>query len=210
MALDVTREYYERYWTSGKEASPDADLLTDDRVKMFLRYSGAQRGRLLDAGCGAGKAMALLVAAGYQATGLDISLSALEKMRVHSSAAGAVAGVLDSSLPFADGTFDTVFCCEVIEHLLDVPRSLAEMRRVLRPGGTLFLSTPYHGRLKNLALALLGFEQHYDPAGPHIRFFTVKSLSHLLVQNGFRLERTLYLGRVWPIWMDMLIWAAKV
>ncbi len=210
MALDVTREYYERYWTSGKEASPDADLLTDDRVKMFLRYSGAQRGRLLDAGCGAGKAMALLVAAGYQATGLDISLSALEKMRAHSSAAGAVAGVLDSSLPFADGTFDTVFCCEVIEHLLDVPRSLAEMRRVLRPGGTLFLSTPYHGRLKNLALALLGFEQHYDPAGPHIRFFTVKSLSHLLVQNGFRLERTLYLGRVWPIWMDMLIWAAKV
>lgn len=209
MALDLVREYYERYWTSGEEAPPDVDLLTEDRVKIFLRYSKGRRGRLLDAGCGAGRVMALLAAAGNRVTGIDVSLRALEKARAHSSA-GTVAGVLDSSLPFADETFDTVFSSEVIEHLLDVPTALAEMRRVLRPGGRLFLSTPYHGRLKNLAMALLGFEKHYDPAGPHVRFFTAKSLSHLLEQNGFSLVRITYLGRFWPVWMDMLLWAEKV
>lgn len=210
MALDVTREYYERYWASGEEAPPDFDRLTEDRVKMLLRCSGHERGRLLDAGCGAGRATALLAAAGYRVTGIDISLSALEKARAHSMTASTVAGILDLSLPFADGTFDTVFSCEVIEHLFDIQRYLAEMRRVLRPGGRLFLSTPYHGRLKNLVLALQGFERHYDPAGPHIRFFTAKSLSHLLQQSGFRLEKTSYLGRFWPLWMDMLMWAERI
>lgn len=154
--------------------------------------------------------MALLVAAGYQVTGLDISLAALERARAHAPGTGVVAGAVDSSLPFADASFDAVLSCEVIEHLLDVPRSLAEMRRILQPGGKLFLSTPYHGRMKNLGLAMLGFDRHFDPSGPHIRFFTLKSLIHLLSHNGFQVRKTCCLGRFWPIWMNMLVWAERV
>lgn len=207
---DAAREYYELYWTPGKDAPPDTDPLSEDRIKYFLRYSGTRRGRLLDAGCGGGRTMALLAAAGYQATGIDISLGALQRLHSSSPSANVVAGPVDTSLPFADDSFDTVLSCEVIEHLLDTSRSLSEMRRVLRPGGTLFLSTPYHGTLKNLVLALRGFERHFDPAGPHIRFFTVKSLKQLLADSGFRVNRTLCLGRFWPLWMNMLIWAERI
>ena len=210
MAVDVARDYYERYWTAGETAPPDTDPLTEDRVRMFLRYSAGRRGALLDAGCGGGRSMALLAEAGYQVTGIDISLGALGKARAHSRAASVVAGVIDSSLPFADGSFDAVLSCEVIEHLLDVTRSLAEMNRVLRPGGRLFLSTPYHGLVKNLVLAVHGFEKHFDPDGGHIRFFTPKSLRQLLERSGFKVERILCLGRFWPLWMNMLILAEKI
>ncbi len=154
--------------------------------------------------------MALLAEAGYQVTGIDISLGALGKARAYSRTASVVAGVIDSSLPFADGSFDAVLSCEVIEHLLDVTRSLAEMNRVLRPGGRLFLSTPYHGLVKNLVLAVHGFEKHFDPDGGHIRFFTPKSLRQLLERSGFKVERILCLGRFWPLWMNMLILAEKI
>ena len=209
MSLNVAKEYYEQYWAPGTEAPPDTDPLTEDRITMFLRYSETRRGTLLDAGCGGGRAMALLAAAGYRVTGIDISLAALERAHAHTSGAGVVAGAIDSSLPFADESFDAVLSCEVIEHLVDVPRALSEMRRVLRPGGRLFLSTPYHGRLKNLALALHGFDRHFDPTGPHIRFFSLRSLTHLLDRNGFRVTKTFCLGRFWPLWMNMLVWAEK-
>lgn len=209
MSLNVAKDYYEQYWTPGAEAPPDTDPLTEDRVKMFLRYGEASQGRLLDAGCGGGRAMSLLSAAGYQVTGVDISVGALGRAQTQAAGAGVCAGALDTALPFAAGSFGTVFSCEVIEHLVDVPRALAEMCRVLEPGGKLFLSTPYHGTLKNLALALHGFDQHFDPAGPHIRFFSLKSLTELLNRSGFRVTRTFCLGRFWPLWMNMLVWAEK-
>ncbi len=210
MSLDATRDYYERYWTPGTETPPDLDPLTKDRINVFLRQGAPHQGRVLDAGCGGGRSTALLAAAGYQVTGIDISAAALRRAKANVSSAGLVMGGVDSSLPFANDSFDVVFSSEVIEHLVDVNRALAEMRRVLRPSGKIFLSTPYHGRLKNLLLALRGFDQHFDPAGPHIRFFSLNSLTVMLDRNGFRVRGHFCMGRFWPIWMNMLVWAEKV
>lgn len=210
MGLDVARDYYERYWQSCEGVSTDTDPLTESRVRLFLHSNAGKRGTLLDAGCGGGRAMALVAEAGYQVTGVDISLGALGKARTRSRQANVVAGAVDSTLPFADRSFDAALSCEVIEHLLDVPRFLSELNRVLRPGGRVFLSTPYHGLTKNLVLSVLGLEKHFDPAGAHVRFFTPKSLRQLLEQSGFRLKRTFFLGRFWPLWMNMLALAEKV
>jgi SAM-dependent methyltransferase len=210
MAIGAARDYYERYWSASEGAPPDTDPLTESRVKLFLRYSEGRRGTLLDAGCGGGRAMSLLADAGYQVTGIDISLGALGKARARSLQAIVVAGVVDSALPFADCSFDAVLSCEVIEHLLDVPGFLSELNRVLRPGGSMFLSTPYHGLMKNLVLSSLCFEKHFDPEGAHIRFFTPKSLSRTVERSGFRLKRFSFLGRFWPLWMNMLISAEKI
>ena len=68
----------------------------------------------------------------------------------------------DAALPFDDGSFDLVLCAETIEHVRDVQLLLSEIRRVLRPGGTLALTTPAH-------LPLGG---RPDPLSPHLRFFT--------------------------------------
>ena len=65
---------------------------------------------------------------------------------------------------------------------------LAEVRRVLRWGGTLLATTPYHGRLSVAALALLpgrAFEDHFDPRADHLRFFPARSLVAVLRDAGF-------------------------
>src|SRR4030088_1416453 len=75
-------------------------------------------------------------------------------------------------LPFADGEFELVLCAETIEHVRDVQLFLSEVRRVLRPGGGLAVTTPSHDRMSALRLLVSGFESGFDPLSPHLRFFT--------------------------------------
>jgi 2-polyprenyl-3-methyl-5-hydroxy-6-metoxy-1,4-benzoquinol methylase len=81
----------------------------------------------------------------------------------------------DAPLPFADGEFDLVLCAETVEHVRDVQLFLSEIRRVLRPGGELALTTPAHGPLVR--------PEH--PLSPHLRAFTRRSLRELLDELGF-------------------------
>jgi 2-polyprenyl-6-hydroxyphenyl methylase/3-demethylubiquinone-9 3-methyltransferase len=81
-----------------------------------------------------------------------------------------------------------VWAGEVLEHVADVVGLLAEVRRVLRWGGTLLATTPYHGRLAVAALGLRpgrAFEDHFDPRADHLRFFTARSLTAVLRDAGF-------------------------
>jgi len=70
----------------------------------------------------------------------------------------------------------------------DVQLFLSEVRRVLRPGGGLALTTPDHGRRTALRLLLHGFESEFDPLSPHLRFFTRQSLTQLLEAMGFTVD----------------------
>ncbi|MCX6024463.1 MAG: class I SAM-dependent methyltransferase [Chloroflexi bacterium] len=97
--------------------------------------------RVLDAGCGAGANLEALRRYG-PTTGVDISPLALELARTRPGAR-LTAGSIDR-LPFADGVFDLVTCFDVIYHLQvqEDAAALREFRRVLRPGGVLFLRAP--------------------------------------------------------------------
>jgi SAM-dependent methyltransferase len=93
--------------------------------------------------------------------------------------------------PFSDGAFDVVLFCEVLEHLLEDPFfTLREIQRVLKPGGTLIVTTPNVIRLENVARLLAG-ENIYDPYsgygpyGRHNREYTLKELRLLLEHAGF-------------------------
>ena len=98
--------------------------------------------------------------------------------------------------PFPDNYFDVIFSSEVIEHLYDVDFVFNEFSRMLKPGGRLILTTPYHGVLKNLVIALFYFEQHYSLTWQHIRFYTKKSLGNMCRSHGLNPISWKSVGRV--------------
>lgn len=99
------------------------------------------------------------------------------------------------ALPFDDGAYDLVLCCEILEHLLINPsHMLSEIHRVLKPEGYLLLTTPNVARRGNL-LALLRGRNIYDRYhgngvyGRHNREYTVAELKSLLSANGFEISK---------------------
>jgi SAM-dependent methyltransferase len=98
-----------------------------------------RRRRALDAGCGHGFQTALLQALGYETHGVDLAAALLDLARARvPRAALACADVM--ALPYADGTFDVVSCCgSTLSFVADPDGALAELARVLRPGGRLLL-----------------------------------------------------------------------
>lgn len=140
--------------------------------------------RALDLGCGDGRLTLDLRA--RRITAADPSPVALARAgRRLGGRATLVELSPGAPLPFGDSAFNLVLCAETLEHVQDVQSLLSEVRRVLRPGGTLALTTPAHGRVTSLGVLLRGFERSFDPLGPHIRFFTARGLRTLLGEMGF-------------------------
>jgi SAM-dependent methyltransferase len=137
----------------------------------------------LDVGCGDGRLTAMLRA--RELTASDVSPVALERARSRVPHASFAALEPDDPLPFEDSSFELVLCAETLEHVRDVQFLLSELRRVLRPSGTLALTTPAHGRLTALSALVRGFDRVFDPLSPHLRFFTRRSLRRLLEAMGF-------------------------
>ncbi len=99
------------------------------------------------------------------------------------------------TLPHEDGEFDIVLLCEVLEHFTTDPlQAILEMKRVLKQGGTLILTTPNVARLENIA-RMLGGDNLYDPYsgygphGRHNREYTAHELTKLLTHAGFTIEQ---------------------
>jgi 2-polyprenyl-3-methyl-5-hydroxy-6-metoxy-1,4-benzoquinol methylase len=80
-----------------------------------------------------------------------------------------------------------VWAGEVIEHVADTAAWLSEVRRVLRSGGSLLVSTPAHPRLTlmRLVLSKRAFAGHFDPRGEHLRFYSRETLTRLIGDFGF-------------------------
>jgi SAM-dependent methyltransferase len=114
--------------------------------KVSYRFAGPYtEGReVLDYGCGSGYGSAEIAADAAQVTGVDVSHEAIEHARTHFSAPRLEFAPIEAErpLPFPDHSFDTVLSFQVIEHVRDPARYLSEVRRVLRPGGHLVLTTP--------------------------------------------------------------------
>ena len=157
------------------ELVPEQPGPPPEHLRRFVRSLGHVE-RALDLGCGDGRLTSELDAT--ELTAADVSPVALERARARLTGARLVELEPDAVLPFGDSSFDLVLCAETIEHVRDVQLLLSEIRRVLRPGGTLALSTP-----ANLPLG-----RRPDPLSPHLRFFTRRSLRRLLDELGFEVE----------------------
>jgi SAM-dependent methyltransferase len=143
-------------------------------------------GHALDLGCGDGRLTAHLRAPAL--TGADVSVVALARAAERVHGARLVRLEPDAPLPFDDGCYDLVLCAETLEHVRDVQLLLSEVRRVLKPGGMLAITTPGHSRLTALKLLFRGWESEFHPLSPHLRYFTRRSLTRLLDEMGFEVQ----------------------
>jgi 2-polyprenyl-3-methyl-5-hydroxy-6-metoxy-1,4-benzoquinol methylase len=173
------REYYEQLW----EGLPDERELPDFDFRLaFAREHVTAGQRVLDLGCGSGEFTSSLAAAGAQVIGAEVAETAiLAAQRLHPDGDFRLVP-FDGELPFDDDAFELVWASEVIEHVADTHLWLNEVRRVLRPGGRLLITTPSHGRLR---LLRDGIERYSPPLGDHLHLYTRRSLSGVLHDLGF-------------------------
>ena len=153
-----------------------------------------------------------LIASGYDVYGVDASESGIALASAQKPGTFFVMDVQQASLPapLQDKHFTTIISTEVIEHLYD-PRSFIRLaHRVLQQngGGRFILSTPYHGYLKNLVLALSGrLDDHHTVLwdGGHIKFFSRKTLQVMLEEEQFSVVDFAGAGRIPFMWKSMLV-----
>ena len=167
----MASRYDDELW----ELVPDDPGPPPSHLAAFVRGLGRAQ-RALDLGCGDGRLTAELDAA--ELTAADVSAVALGRARARLPGAALVELDPDAPLPLGDSAFDLVLCAETVEHVRDVQLFLSEIRRVLRPGGELALTTP----------AAPPLAPPQDPFSPHLRRFTRRSLRRALVELGFEVR----------------------
>lgn len=176
MERDFYREYFavedRHWWFIGRRR-----ILLD----VLERRLGPAPGRhaILDVGSGTGTMIEHLSRFG-DVRGVDFDPEAIRFCRERG--VQAVERIEGDRLPFADGSFDVVTSFDVLEHIEDDGAMLAEMHRVLRPGGTLLLAVP--------ALPFLWGPQ--DEISHHHRRYRHAELGAAVTAAGFRLERLTY------------------
>jgi len=217
--VDSRARFYQAYWSTLVDPIPADDPTTTERQTMLVQALNEFLGRpmegqrvqnVLDAGCGNGEFTRFIAQCGYETAGIDIAPAAVARARAGWPEGQFYEGSLEQTLPFNDAKFDAIWSTEVLEHLFDVHATLSEFNRVLREGGILILTIPFHGLIKNLAVALAGFERHYNPYISHVRFFTKRSLNHSLKRAGFEPVRWAGIGRLWPLYKSIFVVARKV
>ncbi len=178
-------DYHDALWKGVPEGLEPADFAR--RSTFLLSYVRAGE-RVLDVGCGEGRFAAELGKAGAEVVGIDVAAEPLRRARERYPELDLRQISAEGAWPLQDASFDAVWAGEVIEHVADTAGWLSELRRVLRSGGVLLLSTPDHGRLRMLgwALAPRAFATHFDPRADHLRFYTRRTLSELLEDFGFQ------------------------
>lgn len=182
------RDYHECLWQGLAQGLQPSDFAVRS---AFLVDHVKPGDRVLDVGCGEGQFTTELARMGAQVLGVDVAEEPLRRARLRDPALQLQLVADGEPWELADASFDVVWAGEVIEHVADTAVWLSELRRVLRSGGSLLLSTPAYGRLRLMSLALSkrAFARHFDPLGDHLRFYSRQTLTQLIGEFGFERVR---------------------
>jgi len=194
-------------WKSA-EAPHSCNYITPEILVNISRL-GAHR--ILDLGSGNGALCRKLADLGYDIVGVDVDKKGIEIARqtypeipFYNFNVGDDPGLLLAK----EQSFDVVVSTEVIEHLYSPHDLIRYARAVLNKDGYLILTTPYHGYIKNLVISILNkWDFHFTALRPggHIKFFSRKTLTQMLTQNGFEVLGFSGVGRIPLLWMSMIL-----
>jgi SAM-dependent methyltransferase len=177
------------------------------------RHAPAKKLRIFDAGCGNGFLVGHLLASGFETAGCDVSVSGVARAReAYPQAHVKVLSVCDDMVAVFGREWDVVVSSEVIEHLYNPQTFVQRVGDMLKPGGLFIVTTPYHGYLKNLVLAVTGLlDRHFTVLwiGGHIKFWSYRTLKILLLDHGFLDPQFYGAGRLPFLWKSMVVTVRK-
>jgi SAM-dependent methyltransferase len=177
----------ERYAEHHRERRAEGEFVfVPERIPLFRAAIGRGK-RVLDLGCRSG-ALTRHFLEGNDVVGLDVDAEALAK--AETLGIQPVQANVEDPLPFEDASFDAVVAGELLEHLQFPDALIAEIARVLRPGGVLVGSVPNAYRLQGRLCFLLGRAPEDDPT--HLRMFSPAAMRELL--SGFEDVRLDFVG----------------
>src|SRR3990172_12552172 len=172
------------------------NLAENPRVKIMLSMIDKldlQNKNILDIGCYDGTFLSLIKNQNNNFYGLETSDWGVEKTQEKGINVQRYFFDGENRLPFPDNFFNAVVAGEIIEHIFDTEFFLEEIKRILKPGGRIVISTPNVASLGRRLLLLFGINpiieispNQADSSG-HIRYFTAGSLSQLLKKHSFRI-----------------------
>jgi 2-polyprenyl-3-methyl-5-hydroxy-6-metoxy-1,4-benzoquinol methylase len=170
---------------------------------------------VVDIGCGNGSFLSLFQGRGWQLYGSDYSSTGIEIAKasypdIKFSLGNAEA--MPDELTNRAGQFDVVLCTEVIEHVYNPRGLLKTCHDLLKPNGMLVLTTPYHGYLKNLMMAVTGkLDGHFTVLWDHghIKFWSHKTMREVLTESNFTNIKFSGAGRIPWLWKSMVVRAEK-
>ncbi|MDR3751150.1 MAG: methyltransferase domain-containing protein [Terracidiphilus sp.] len=165
-----------------------------------LEWLAAQPGeRILDLGCGDGQLTRRIAATGAVVTGVDASPQMVAAARSRGIVAEEAAA---ESLPHGDASFDAVFSNAALHWIRDQDAMMAEVRRVLKPGGRFVAEMGGHGNIAAIRVALMAVLARHGHAGCEdgVNYFpTPDAYARRLVNHGFQVERIALIPRPTPL-----------
>lgn len=156
-------------------------------------------GRILDVGCWTGSFLASARARGWVVNGVEPSAWAVERARARG--VDVVHGLLED-VEFDAETFEAIVLCDVIEHVVDPMATLEHVRKLLAPGGVLFLTVPDAGS----RLARVLGHRWWSVLPMHLQYFTRSSMSALLATAGFDVVDV----RTHPKWFSVAYYGERL
>ena len=199
--LAIYDDHAQAWWTGERRWLRTLANLVPARLRVFDEVVDDWSDRtVLDLGCGGGFMAEAIARRGAQVTGLDPAAKAIDAARRHARDGGldiAYEVGVGEDLPFEEGRFDIVVCVDVLEHVEDVARTLAEVRRVLKPGGLFLFDTINRTALAGFVVVFLAESVlRILPRGTHDpdKFIRPAELCSMLESCGFAVGRMTGLG----------------
>ncbi|MCK0104498.1 bifunctional 2-polyprenyl-6-hydroxyphenol methylase/3-demethylubiquinol 3-O-methyltransferase UbiG [Pseudohalocynthiibacter sp. F2068] len=153
--LEIYDEVAGQWWSDDIRWVRTLKNLVPGRLKWFDRHIDWRGLDVLDLGCAGGFMAEALNDRGANVTGIDPAAQAIDAARSHATASGKSIRYdvgAGENLPYYIGHFDAVVCVDVLEHVDDLTKVLAEVERVLKPGGTFLFDTIHRNPISRLGI----------------------------------------------------------
>lgn len=203
-------DYEKKIW-GGQRIKPSLFYVQGLKLRYALKDLSDVKGRVLDVGCGAGNISKVIKQQrpDLEVFGVDISRRATEAAEEDPQGVRFEIGSV-KNLPFEDRSFEAVLVFDLLEHLEEPRQALAEIRRVLKPGGLFILFAPLEGRILTLywLLEKFGWRGKEKHCG-HVQKFTYEILKNLLKKENFSISKKRFsfhcLGQILDICFDIFL-----